>query len=258
MNALFAPLLACSVRLILLIFNGTPFSWFGMSWIVDVSPESPGRTVTSDFRCCGAAGGGELSLMPSCAGSGLSGTRLNTSPLASVVTRPPTVTFTVWVPTLLAAGHESLVKSAWLHCAALFGLPIRPGGRLRTRSRIVSEPVRSNESVKSLFAPAFTSAGLALRFSILMSACAGAAARIARARASRRVRRGMGSRLSEGAVALLRLLLCQGWCVGHGVVDGADEVSFEAADRFGFGFAVVDASCDVGLGGLVAAQLGDR
>src|SRR3954470_8061172 len=98
------PLFALRVRLMLLIFSDRPLSWFGMLRIVDVRPESEGRTVTSDLRCCGGPIGAS-SRIPSCAGSGLSGTRLNTSPLASLVTaagKTPTVTFTVWVPTLLA------------------------------------------------------------------------------------------------------------------------------------------------------------
>src|ERR1700733_11210594 len=43
------------------------------------------------------------------------------------------------------------------------------------------------------------------------------------------------------------LLLCQGRGV-HGVVDGADELAFEAADGFSFGFALGEFGLGVGLG----------
>ena len=93
MNAFPVPLFARSVRLMLLICSGTPPTLSGMPLIVDVSPESDGRTVTSDLRCWVPAG--VSSRIPSCAGSVLSGTRLKTSPLASVGRKPRMVRFTV-------------------------------------------------------------------------------------------------------------------------------------------------------------------
>src|SRR3954468_1566932 len=113
MNALPAPLFARRVRLMLLMCTGAPLTLFGIPLMVEVRPESDGRTFTSDLRCCVPAGVSRR--IPSCAGSGLSGTRLKTSPLTSDVIRPSSVMFTVCVPTLLAAGHESLSNCACVH-----------------------------------------------------------------------------------------------------------------------------------------------
>ena len=53
------------------------------------------------------------------------------------------------------------------------------------------------------------------------------------------------------------LLLCQGGCWvgagGHGVVDGAYEVAFEAAEGFGFGFALGEPAVDVVASGGMGA-----
>src|SRR4051794_37693191 len=102
---------------------------------------------------------------------------------------PSSVRLTVCVPTLLVAGHESLENWAWVHFAAFCGLPRRPGGRFTSRSLMVSEPPRSNESVKLLLAPAFVSAGFAWTFDTVMSACAAAGATNAAASASDSTRR---------------------------------------------------------------------
>src|SRR4051794_41156734 len=62
----------------------------------------------------------------------------------------------------------------------------------------------------------------------------------------------------------IALLLCQGerrvkgvGGRGHGVVDGADEVAFEAADRFSLCFAFGDLAGNVVLCGWVDPDLGD-